>query len=162
MPLRFAMVFVLGAVAAFLQEPQGPATFRASVARVAVDVNVVDDNGRPVSDLTVDDFILTVDGQPRRVLSAQFIPVQPQLEAREEAAFVVNEARERTRTAVIALQSILRRLASSDAPKTIVFISQGLVIDRDAARLSWFAPLAAAAHVTLYAVHLDPSEFESV
>jgi VWFA-related protein len=293
-------VLLLACAAALLQDPQGPATFRASVARVAVDVNVIGEDGRPISDLTVDDFVLTVDGQPRKILSAQFIPVQPQLEVRppvtpayssnaheaggrlvmfvvdrgsiepgigkgtfesaarfvgslnssdrvglisvptgpqsdftldhtivqsmlrtmdgtaiytnpqhpvgisdalaiehdrsqalddvvtrecgspgdrgggqsevmlcrrdvrEEAGIVTAEAHERTRNTLIALQSVLKQLASNDTPKTIILISQALVIDRDSTRVAWFSAFAAAAHVTLYAIHLDPSEFDTV
>ena len=40
-----------------------------------VDVNVIDKSGRPVPDLAAGDFTLTVDGKPRRIVSAQFISV---------------------------------------------------------------------------------------
>jgi VWFA-related protein len=40
---------------------------------VAVDVNVVDKQGRPIRGLGVDDFAITVDGNARRVISADFI-----------------------------------------------------------------------------------------
>ena len=53
------------------QEPQPPrATFKSTVDLVQVDVSVVDKNGRPVSDLTGQDFALSVDGKPRRIASA--------------------------------------------------------------------------------------------
>ena len=54
-----------------LQQPQ--TTFRSGVDRVAVDVVVVDDDGRPVSDLTAADFTLEVDGKRRAIASAEFI-----------------------------------------------------------------------------------------
>ena len=38
--------------------------FRAGVEAVAVDVVVVDRDGNPVTDLTVEDFTLQVDGKP--------------------------------------------------------------------------------------------------
>jgi len=57
------------------QPPQPPQTFKSSVDLVPVDVNVVDRNGRPISDLTAQDFSLKVDGKARRVVSAQFIGV---------------------------------------------------------------------------------------
>ena len=53
---------------------RGP-TFKSTVDLVPVDVNVVDKNGRPVADLTAEDFTLAVDGKPRRIASAQFISV---------------------------------------------------------------------------------------
>lgn len=46
-----------------------------SVDLVPVDVNVVDKDGRPVGDLGVGDFSLTVDGRPRKIASANFIAV---------------------------------------------------------------------------------------
>jgi hypothetical protein len=42
---------------------------------VPVDVNVIDKSGRPVPDQAAGDFTLTVDGKPRRIVSAQFISV---------------------------------------------------------------------------------------
>jgi hypothetical protein len=39
------------------------------------DVNVIDKSGRPVPDLAAGDFTLTIDGKPRRIVSAQFISV---------------------------------------------------------------------------------------
>jgi hypothetical protein len=42
---------------------------------VPVDVNVIDKSGRPVPDQAAGDFTLTVDGKPRRAVSAQFISV---------------------------------------------------------------------------------------
>lgn len=52
------------------------AQFRAATDVVAVDVGVIDRNGRPIRDLTLEDFTLTVDGKPRRVRSAEFVSLQ--------------------------------------------------------------------------------------
>ena len=38
-----------------------------------VDVTVVNGQGMPIRDLRAPDFTVTVDGQPRRVISAEFI-----------------------------------------------------------------------------------------
>jgi VWFA-related protein len=62
----------LGAVAA--QEPQPPQTFRSAVDVVSVDVSVIGEGGKPVTGLDAGDFVVTVDGRPRRVASAQFVP----------------------------------------------------------------------------------------
>jgi len=81
--MKCVMTLALGvAVAATLvraQEPSTPTppaqTFRSAVDLVPVDVNVIDDSGRPIADLTTQDFSLKVDGKPRRIASAQFIAV---------------------------------------------------------------------------------------
>lgn len=46
-------------------------TFRTGVDVISVDVSAVDGQGRPVEDLLAPDFAVRVDGQPRRVVSAQ-------------------------------------------------------------------------------------------
>ena len=71
-------ILCLGATAglAAAQEPQPPrATFKSAVDLVQVDVSVVDRDGRPISNLTGQDFTLSVDGRPRRIASAQFISI---------------------------------------------------------------------------------------
>src|SRR4051812_40561320 len=74
------------------QPAQAPQTFKSSVDLVPVDVNVVDRNGRPMSDLTAQDFSLKVDGKARRVASAQFIAVARGVERtpKEPAAYSAN------------------------------------------------------------------------
>ena len=42
---------------------------------VAVDVSVLDKDGRPVRDLTADDFTIQVDGTARRLVTATFVPL---------------------------------------------------------------------------------------
>jgi len=49
------------------------ATFRASVDLIAVDVQVVDNSGHPITDLLADKFDVTIDGRKRRVVSANLI-----------------------------------------------------------------------------------------
>jgi VWFA-related protein len=53
-------------------QDQAP-TFRSTVDVVAVDVQVVDDEGRPVGRLTPDDFEVTISGKRRRVITADYI-----------------------------------------------------------------------------------------
>jgi VWFA-related protein len=59
------------------QTPQ----FRSSVDVTPIDVTVLDGSGRPVSNLNTRDFTVTIDGQPRRVVDAEWIslatPVRP-------------------------------------------------------------------------------------
>jgi len=55
------------------QEPQRP-VFRSGIDLVAVDVVVIDRDGRPVPNLAADDFAIEVGGDARRVVSAEYIP----------------------------------------------------------------------------------------
>ena len=82
--VTLALVFLDILVTVAQEQP--PKTFRSSVDLVPVDVNVVDSTGRPVADLTVDDFSLAVDGKPRRIVSAQFITVARNTDAPESPA----------------------------------------------------------------------------
>jgi len=67
------------------EEPiQGP-TFRTGVDLVAVDVAVVDRRGRPVEDLRAPEFSVKIDGEVRRVVSAELIKVDVEA-ARKEVA----------------------------------------------------------------------------
>jgi VWFA-related protein len=279
--------------------PQRP-VFSSSVDVVSVDVNVVDKNGRPVQDLGPGDFDLTVDGQPRKITSAQFvslrteplkdtpaeslpdfstntvqsgrliglvvdrgsiapvrardvlaaaarfvekldpsdrvalfsIPIGPSIDfttdhraieaavrqidgqgdtqrgtmnigiadalafennntfamqqvadrecgevsgrgggnsevmmctkmLKEDASIVANYAHERARNTMNGLRAILERLGSSETPKTLVLVSEGLVIDNERRVVEGFSRAAAAAHVTLYALKPEPSETDA-
>jgi VWFA-related protein len=48
-------------------------TFRSGVELVTIDVGVVDRQGQPMRGLTAGDFTVTVAGQPRRVVNAEFV-----------------------------------------------------------------------------------------
>jgi VWFA-related protein len=52
-------------------------TFRGLVDVIPVDVYVVDSDGRPVRDLTTDQFEVSIDGRRRRVVSAELIEYGP-------------------------------------------------------------------------------------
>ena len=52
---------------------QQPPAFRSGVEVVTVDVGVVDKQGRPMRGLTAADFMVTVAGQQRRVVTAEFV-----------------------------------------------------------------------------------------
>jgi VWFA-related protein len=49
------------------QQQAQPPTFRAGVVLVPIDVRVVDGKGRPVTDLTAEDFTIVEDGVPQRI-----------------------------------------------------------------------------------------------
>ncbi|HET9468497.1 MAG TPA: VWA domain-containing protein, partial [Vicinamibacterales bacterium] len=65
-------VAAAGTRVALAQTDQVP-VFRSGVEVMEVDVTVVDSRGAPVRDLRAPEFTVTVDGQPRRVISAEFI-----------------------------------------------------------------------------------------
>jgi VWFA-related protein len=66
--LASASVLSLGVFA----QGQAP-VFRAGVDLIAVDVQVVDNDGRPIAALRPEDFNVTIGGKARRVASAEFI-----------------------------------------------------------------------------------------
>jgi VWFA-related protein len=284
------------AMLAASQEVQPPrATFKSAVDLVPVDVSVVDRNGRPVPDLTPQDFTLSVDGKPRQIASAEFISIAatpeavpartveyssnagaaggrlimlvvdaesigigrgrtafqaarryigtlnradrvalvvlpnvgPQVEfttnhalvqslldkvaghgtddlgprrvglsealalqgndrsvgrevvAREcgtetattlidsclqriqgEAAQLLLSVRERSRNSLVVLRGLFDRMDTGNTPKTIVLISEGMLLD-SVGDLSWVGARASSAHIILYVLQLDTSEIDA-
>ncbi len=72
-----ALVFTLGGLGLAAQQggsAQVPA-FRSGVELVTIDVGVVDRQGKPMRGLGTADFIVTVAGQPRRVVTSEFVDV---------------------------------------------------------------------------------------
>ncbi|HZI79333.1 MAG TPA: VWA domain-containing protein [Vicinamibacterales bacterium] len=75
-----AVAMAAGASSVIGQEPapppatQGP-TFRSGVDLITVDVGVVDGRGNPVEDLGAAEFSVKVDGEVRRVVSAELVKV---------------------------------------------------------------------------------------
>lgn len=53
--------------------PEQPPTYRTGTELVTVDVNVLDRQGQPIRGLATPDFTVTVAGQPRRVVSAEYV-----------------------------------------------------------------------------------------
>jgi VWFA-related protein len=70
--VSLAVVLVVVSLAGHAQEP----VFRAGVDLVTVDTIVVDKDGRPVTGLTADDFVLTVDGKPRSIDAFELVAVR--------------------------------------------------------------------------------------
>jgi VWFA-related protein len=299
--LARALALFLWAVVASAQAPQAPPpqdppqpTFRTTVDLVPVDVNIIDDSGRPIPDLKAADFVLKVDGKPRRVASVQYVPsvrdvdtsvplpthyssnetsrggrlimfavdqgnigvgrgrvaleaasrfiaqlspadrvglatlpgAGPQIDFTEHHALVrtalsklsgqesgyqavyrigmaeaaeiqrgnqlvysevVNRecaglrgleleicrrqistdsmtmhalARERARNSLMALRRLFDRMALTPSQKTIIYFSEGLVVDREIGDVSWIADAAARAQVVLYVIQLDTPAFD--
>jgi VWFA-related protein len=106
-----ALVIVLLVISstAWAQEPQRGPTFRGGIEVIEVDVSVVDGDGRLVTDMLGPEFTVTMDGKPRKVLEAQFIPTRPSQDLRTRAAekpevlVSSNTASERGRLVLIAV-----------------------------------------------------------
>jgi VWFA-related protein len=84
-----------------------------------------------------------------------------QNEVRSEAIVVAQDARERARTTIQSLRYLIDSLPPSQTPKIMVLISEGLVIDRETTQLSWLDAKAAAAHVTIFSLHLESSQIDA-
>ncbi len=75
-----ALLFVVAAATPGAQQapqpPQAPPqpVFRSGVETLPLDVTVVNGRGEPIRDLIATDFTVRLDGRPRRVLSAQWVP----------------------------------------------------------------------------------------
>jgi VWFA-related protein len=70
------------------QTPSQPPRFQSSVEVTSIDVTVVDDRGKPFADLTPAEFLVRVDGNLRRVVTAEWVSmVTP--EAKTEPAMPV-------------------------------------------------------------------------
>ena len=48
-------------------------TFRGGIDVLTVEASVLDRDGKPITDLAAGDFIVTLDGKPRRVRDARFV-----------------------------------------------------------------------------------------
>ena len=79
----------------------------------------------------------------------------------DEAATVATYAHQRARDSVRGLAGILERLGTSETPKTIVLISEGLVIDGERFVANNLGPLLAAAHATIFALKPEPSDSDA-
>ena len=75
--LALTVLLVAPPHGALAQQP----IFRGGVEVIEVDASVVDDRGHPVADLRGPEFAVTVDGKPRKVVSADFVSLRP-VEAR--------------------------------------------------------------------------------
>jgi VWFA-related protein len=89
---------------------QGP-TFRTGIDLVAIDVAVVDRNGRPVDDLRAPDFSVKIDGEVRRVVSAELIKIdveaaRKQVADKSETFYTSNLTPPNGRQIVIAVDQI--------------------------------------------------------
>ena len=143
----------LAAVAALQSQP----TFRAGVELIRIDVSVLDKAGKPVTGLQPEDFVVTIDGLPRRVSFATFYGPTPDAPgaapAASSAANVAtnkNAAPGRVVVFVVDLESmtpgyekvllqtastLVDRLGPRDAVGLVLIPGKGVEITRDRARV---------------------------
>ncbi|HTL43543.1 MAG TPA: VWA domain-containing protein, partial [Vicinamibacterales bacterium] len=82
-------------------------------------------------------------------------------QVQDDAATVAAVTHVRARQTVNGLLGLLNRFGSSETPKTIVLISDGLVVDGDRALLDGLGPALASAHTTIYALKPEPSDLDA-
>jgi VWFA-related protein len=82
--------------------------------------------------------------------------VEVEMLARDKGRNAVHDSEETTR----ALTALFTGLRSIDAPKTLIFISEGFVLNNDLARVSELGALAASARTSLFALRLDSQLFD--
>ena len=57
------------------QQPPPKPSFQSAVEVTSLDVTVVDDKGKPITTLEPADFAVRIDGNPRHVVSAEWVPL---------------------------------------------------------------------------------------
>jgi VWFA-related protein len=80
---------------------------------------------------------------------------------KEEANIVAAYAHERARNTLAGLRNILERLGASETPKTLILVSEALVIEGDRAAAAGLSRAVAAAHATIYALKPEPSDSDA-
>ena len=138
-----------GASDLLAQSDQAP-VFRSGIEVMEVDVTVVDSKGMPVRDLRAPEFTVTVDGQPRRVISAEFISsgtALPDEPSKPRDPYVSNNTDRRPgrlimlvidrhnidthtiRTASAALKSFVKNIAPDDRLSLVTIPPPGPAVD---------------------------------
>ena len=82
-------------------------------------------------------------------------------QVKSEAEQIAVDARQKARDSIAGLRALLERLPPSSTPKILVFVSEGLVTVNETSQLAWLEAKAAESHVTLYALHLQASEYDA-
>ena len=78
-----------------------------------------------------------------------------------EARTLYVDLKGRTRDSLLSLHHVMERLARTQTPKTVIFVSEGILIERDISEVAWLGPLAARGQVTLYVLQLEPPAFDA-
>lgn len=78
-----------------------------------------------------------------------------------EARALAAEIRARTSDSLLGLRSLFERLADIPGPKTVVLLSEGIIVERGFSELTWVAPVASIGQISLYVLQLEPPSFDA-
>ena len=78
-----------------------------------------------------------------------------------DAMTMVTLGRERARNSMAALKQLIDRMALTPSLKTIIYVSEGLLIDREFGDVTWLGPAASRAQVVLYVLQLEAPMFDA-
>src|SRR5262245_59829861 len=96
-----AVLVVAASISLHAQNPAPqttPPTFRTGVDFITIDVSAVDSAGKPVADLRAPEFLVKIDGQPRRVVSVETVKFDAEADRRQnvadpfESSFTTNQS----------------------------------------------------------------------
>lgn len=79
----------------------------------------------------------------------------------QQSRGVAQQAHAQARTSLAALEALIARLKELPGPKTIVLLSEGMIVDPRRLDLSRLAAVAQAARVTIYSLLLDIPLFDA-
>jgi hypothetical protein len=79
----------------------------------------------------------------------------------QEARAVAQHARTQARISLSGLEALVASLKPLPGPKTVVLLSEGMVLDPRLVDLAEFAALAKDARVVLYVLHMEVPVFEA-
>jgi VWFA-related protein len=155
-------------------EPQQGPTFRTGVELVTFDITATDERGRPVTDLLAPEFLVRIDGKPRRVVSVEHVQYRAGAARRETPAvdetfytsniglpdgrmimIAVDQLNIRTGAARPLLQSAAKFLGALNPADQVGFVAYpppgpaiGFTTDHDKIRRAMFQVVGAQSRVT--------------
>jgi VWFA-related protein len=80
---------------------------------------------------------------------------------KDDAGQIAREALDQANTTITGLADLLTNLRAIDAPKTVVLVSEGFVVDDTQGFAKEMGLLAAAARASLYVLHINEAGFDS-
>src|SRR5687767_3466766 len=143
---------IAGSGVALAGRGQQPPVFRSSVDLVTADVTVLDAQGKPIQGLAADDFSVEVDGRPRRVVWAEYVPQRTtgQDDAAAAEHFSTNEHADAGRLVLIAIDQMhIRRVEGRSALRA----AAALIDSLDAGDRVAAAPLTYAGSIEFTTSH---------